>query len=100
MRNGKMCIVLNGDHGHGFTCEKGRKGSYACRMAMPRGTNPITQPLLLEFHADERSVPLNIRADVRDMCLDEANKMIIDSGYDVTNNQHFIEKLKARLFGK
>jgi hypothetical protein len=46
--------LLLGMHGHGFSCKKGKKGKYMCRLVFKRGLhNGKTYPLLVILYESE-----------------------------------------------
>jgi hypothetical protein len=62
--------ILMGMHGHGFCCEKGKKGKYMCRLVFKQGLHTWnTCPLLIVLfrldniakkqHADVRAYPVD-----------------------------------------
>ncbi len=62
--------ILTGMHGHGFCCEKGKKGTYMCHLVFKRGLHTWnTCPLLIillrleniakKQHADVRAYPVD-----------------------------------------
>jgi len=63
--------VLLGMHGHGFSCEKGNKGKYMCRLVFKRGLhNEKTCPLLVILYRSE-NVEKKRKADVQSFSMDE-----------------------------
>ncbi len=63
-------ILLTGMHGHGFCCEKGKKGKYMCRLVFKQGLHTWnTSPLLIiqfslgniakKQHADVQAYPVD-----------------------------------------
>ena len=39
--------MLTNLHVHGFSCEKTRKGRYMCQLALPRGDEEATGPVVV-----------------------------------------------------
>ncbi len=60
-----------GMHGHGFSCEKGKKGKYMCRLVFKRGLHNGKTCLLLVILFRSEKVEKQIKADVRSYPLDE-----------------------------
>ncbi len=67
---GMKKTILTGMHGHGFCCEKGKKGKYMCRLVFKQGLHTWnTCPLLIVLfrleniakkqHADVRAYPMD-----------------------------------------
>ncbi len=62
--------ILTGMHGHGFCCEKGKRGKYMCRLVFKQGLHTLdTCPLLIVLfrleniakkqHADVQAYPVD-----------------------------------------
>ncbi len=46
--------ILSNMHGHGFCCEKGKRGKYICRLVFKRGLHTLeTHPLLIVLFRSE-----------------------------------------------
>jgi hypothetical protein len=54
--------TLTGMHGHGFCCEKGKRGKYMCRLVFKRGVHTLdTCPLLIILFRLENIVKNNMQ---------------------------------------
>ena len=60
-----------GMHGHGFSCEKGKKGKYMCRLVFKRGLHNGKTCLLLIILFRSEQVEKKIKADLCSFPLDE-----------------------------
>jgi hypothetical protein len=60
-----------GMHGHGFSCEKGKKGKYMCCLVFKRGLHNGKTFLLLIILFRSENVEKKIKADVHSFPLDE-----------------------------
>ncbi|CAN0192124.1 unnamed protein product [Lampetra planeri] len=70
--------ILTGWHSHGFTCEKGKRGKYMCRLSMGREVhNRPSCPLLLTMHKNE-DISKGIRCDIEGREIDAATIQFLE----------------------
>ncbi|CAM9804630.1 unnamed protein product [Lampetra planeri] len=70
--------ILTGWHSHGFTCEKGKRGKYMCRLSMGRGVHDHPScPLLLTMHKNE-DISKGIRCYIEGREIDAATIQFLE----------------------
>jgi hypothetical protein len=76
-----------GMHAHGFSCKKGKKGKYICRLVFKRGLHNRKTCLLLVILFRSENVEKKINADVRSFPLDEHTIKLMNTPIDALTGE-------------
>ncbi|CAN0354906.1 unnamed protein product [Lampetra planeri] len=77
--------ILTGWHSHGFTCEKGKRGKYMCRLSMGHGVHDRpSRPLLPTMHKNE-DISKGIRCDIEGREIDATTIQFLEQALNHLN---------------
>jgi hypothetical protein len=76
-----------GMHGRGFSCEKGKKGKYMCRLVIKRGLHNGKTCLLLVILFRSENVEKKIKVDIRSYSLDEHTIKLMKTQIDALSGE-------------
>ena len=76
-----------GMHGHGFSCKKGKKGKYMCRLVFKRGLHNGKTCLLPVIIFRSENVEKKIKADVRSFPLDKHTIKLMETPIDALTGE-------------
>jgi hypothetical protein len=74
-------------HGHGFSCEKGKKGKYMCRLVFKRGLHNGKTCLLLVILFRSENVEKKIKVDVRSFPSDKHTIKLMKTPIDALTGE-------------
>jgi hypothetical protein len=74
--------LLTGMHGHGFCCEKGKRGKYICRLVFKRGLHKEKTCAILIILFKSENVAKKQRADVQAIPLDKDTVTMLNTPND------------------
>ena len=85
----EMKLCSSNIHNHTFTCQKGKKGQYMCRLCMARGVNALlTRPLMLKL-IKKGIIEKKEKPIVESIEIDNNMMKFIDSLYNINNDNFY-----------
>ena len=79
---GEKKISITNHHIHGFSCEKGKKGKYMCRLAMSRGIHEEkTGPLMIKCKFAQPASAKK-KSDIEALQIDDETRSILNASYN------------------